>query len=66
MTRRFYLLVPLAAIGLLMLAQIVGQARPGYAPSTQAPPSAAAAVAVPDPGVTALDDLAAWPAAAGR
>ncbi len=66
MTRAPYFLVPLAAIGLLLLVQIAGQARLEHARSTHAPAAAAAPVVVQDPAATAFDDLAAWPAAAGR
>ncbi len=66
MTRTFYFLVPLAAIGLFLAAQTIGQARPEYAPSSNAPAPAAEAAAMPDPAATAVDDLAAWPVAASR
>lgn len=67
MTRSFYLLLgSLAAIGLVLLAQTVDTARPKYAASTPDPLTVPAAVDTPDAATSALDDLAAWPIAAGR
>jgi hypothetical protein len=67
MARSFcVLLASLAAVSLMLLALTVEPMRPWYAASTREAAAVPAVVNMPDPAATALDDLAAWPAAAGR
>ena len=67
MTRSLYFLGGLFAMALVLFAQMLQPAstqRAGAGVAAQEPPIAAAAT-VHDPA-TAIDDLAAWPAAASR
>jgi hypothetical protein len=64
MTRAFYFLGGLIAMALIVLASL-----PLAAPSLlggSAQPRASAAATLPAEPSSALDDLAAWPIAAGR
>jgi hypothetical protein len=55
-----------AMLSLMLLSQNADLQRPKYATATEAPAVAPAVVAMPELPSTALDDLAAWPAAALR
>jgi hypothetical protein len=66
MTRTSPLLGALAAMALLVLAQTIDRVQPAQGAPTAATEADPVVVAWPDPAAIAVDELAAWPAAAGR
>lgn len=66
MTRVFYFVGGLIALTLILVAQSVVQAPAADTGPSQAEAAPAAVPAAADATVVAIDDLAAWPAAAGR
>lgn len=67
MTRVFYFVGGLIALTMVFVAQSVLRSTPPEAgPADRSDAALAVAPAASDAAVVAIDDLAAWPAAAGR
>jgi hypothetical protein len=66
MTRTFSILGGLVATGVFMLALTVNRAPSQAAALTVPPTPQTEVVAIPDPEAQLVEDLASWPAAAGR
>lgn len=64
MTRALYFFGGVVTMALIPLAQSVDLVRPWHAASIEVPAAASAQASTADPVATAVEDLAAWPAAA--